>query len=81
MKLYECERNTKVRLLEVPHVPPDAPELKVGDIVDFHHIDGMYSYATVGQRVVHLAAWTEVEPVTHVAAGASDDSSDDPNTV
>ena len=48
MKLYE--------------VPPNS-KIKIGDnILDFKHIDGMYSLCyTQGGEPVHLACWTEVE--------------------
>lgn len=49
MKLYEVPRNTRVKL-------------ETGDEVNFHHIDGMYSYCTDDNgNVLHLAAWTDVE--------------------
>ena len=48
MKLYEVPRDTRVVL-------PNGIE------VDFHHIDGMYSYCVDDDGdVIHLAAWTEV---------------------
>ena len=50
MKLYDVPRNTRV--------------LVDGEVVNFHHIDGMYSYCTTDSGdVVHLAAWTDVEVV------------------
>ncbi len=50
MKLYDVPRNTKV---------------KIGDVVlDFKHVDGMYSKCyTEDGKLVHPAAWTEVEIV------------------
>jgi hypothetical protein len=50
-KLYEVPRNSKIKVEGID------------EIVDFHHIDGMYSYCTVSEGVIHLAAWTEVEIV------------------
>ncbi len=48
VKLYDVPRNTRVRV--------------DGEVVNFHHIDGMYSYCTTNSGdVVHLAAWTDVE--------------------
>ena len=48
MKLYEVPRNTKI----------NSP---LG-ILNFSHIDGMYSYCVNEKNeVVHLAAFTEVE--------------------
>lgn len=63
MKLYEARRNSSVRLLEKPQVPPGAPELNIGEVIKFHHIDGMYSYCHAKDYTepVHIAAWTEVE--------------------
>lgn len=61
MQLHQCLRDSIVRLLEDARVPPGAPPLKKYDLVEFGHIDGMYSYCKKGGEVVHLAAWTEVE--------------------
>ena len=63
MKLYEVPRNTKVRVRENFASPPGAPELKKGDEIMFHHVDGMYSYCTRDGEVVHLAAWADVEVI------------------
>lgn len=65
MKLYECKRNSIVRLLEDQDGPPGSPSFKAGDIIKFHHIDGMYSYCHHKDYVtpIHLPAWTEVEYV------------------
>ena len=50
MKLFEVPRNTRIRL--------NNHEL------DFHHIDGMYSYCVDDAgNVIHLPANTEVEIV------------------
>ena len=49
MKLFEVPRDTRVVLSD-------------GMEVNFHHIDGMYSYCTDDKgEVIHLAAWTDVE--------------------
>lgn len=61
MKLYECPRNSMVRLLEDAKVPPGAPPIHKGDVIAFSHIDGMYSYCRFKDAIVHIAAWTEVE--------------------
>lgn len=50
MKLYELPRNTYFRISGEPQV------------YFFHHIDGMYSYCTFGDYVIHINATTEVEP-------------------
>ena len=65
MKLYDCYRNTMVRVLdELVTVPPGAPGIQHGEILKFHHIDGMYSYCQNEEgEVVHLPAWSEVEYV------------------
>lgn len=49
MKLYDVPRNTRI--------------LVDGEwVVNFHHIDGMYSYCTTDDgEVVHIGAWTDVE--------------------
>lgn len=49
MKLYEVPRNTRISTA-------DGVEL------NFHHVDGMYSYCTDDHgNIVHLPAWTEVD--------------------
>ena len=64
MRLYEVPRNTRVRLLGELTNPPDAPEPHAGEVVNFRHIDGMYSFCTTDDGTVcHPAAWTEVEIV------------------
>lgn len=54
MKLYEVPRKSWIKVI------PEGP------ILFFDHIDGMYSYCldkyeNKTGRVVHIAAWTEVE--------------------
>lgn len=64
MKLYDVHRNTKVRLLEDAKVPIGGKTVKQGDIIDFDHIDGMYSLGKDKDGdFVHIAAFTEVEVV------------------
>jgi len=48
-----------MKLFEVPKYS----RIKIGDtVLDFHHIDGMYSYCTDSNgKVHHLAAWADVE--------------------
>ncbi len=61
MKLYEVPRGSKIRVIGDIKTPPEAKEIKEGDILYFSHIDGMYSYCkTETGEVVHLAAWSEV---------------------
>ena len=51
MKLYDVPPNSTIRIDE--HW-----------VLEFHHIDGMYSYSKDKDgNVVHLAAWTEVEVI------------------
>lgn len=66
MKLYEAKRNSVVEIIDDDvFVPPDSPQLKKGDIIKFHHVDGMYSYchAKDYEDPVHVAAYTEVKYV------------------
>lgn len=50
MELYNVPRNTRIKIGEIQ--------------LNFHHIDGMYSYCTLDNGdVVHPAAWTLVEIV------------------
>lgn len=63
MKLHEVPRGTYIKLAENAHVPPGAPNLKKGDVIKFHRIDGMYSYCTYDGEVVHISAFSEVEIV------------------
>lgn len=49
----------KVKLFNVPINSTIKVE---GQILDFRHVDGMYSLCFDSQgRPVHIAAWTEVE--------------------
>ena len=50
-----------MKLFEVPKYS----RIKVGDMeLDFHHIDGMYSYCTDSEgNAHHIAAWADVEVV------------------
>jgi hypothetical protein len=48
MKLYNVPRNSRIQLSD-------------GTKLNFHRIDGMYSYCTTDDnKPVHLAAWSEV---------------------
>jgi len=52
MKLYEAPRNSKIVV---------KTDNGIEHVLNFHHIDGMYSYCTTNNgEVVHLAAWEEV---------------------
>jgi hypothetical protein len=49
MKLYEVPRYSTIKLDD-------------GTVLDFDHIDGMYSYCTDSEgRAHHIAAWVDVE--------------------
>ncbi len=64
MKLFDVPQNTKIKVLREIGVPPAAPEILEGQILNFHHIDGMYSYCTDDRgKVYHLVAWAEVKIV------------------
>lgn len=64
MKLYDVPRNTVVRLVGDETPPPGGLPAKPGQLIDFHHIDGMYSFChDHNGNVVHIKAWTEVEPI------------------
>lgn len=51
MKLYEAPRDSYVKLPE-------------GEVINFKHIDGMYSFCCIPAGICHVKAWTEVEIVT-----------------
>ena len=64
MKLYNVPRNSKIRIVGDIKVPPSAQNIEEQEILNFSHVDGMYSYCTNSDdEVVHLAAWAEVEIV------------------
>jgi len=65
MKLYEVPQETNVRVIsEEAVIPPAAPIISAGEVIKFHHIDGMYSFChDSAGKIVHLAAWEEVEIV------------------
>lgn len=67
MKLYDCPRNSLVRVIGDPTAPPDAPEVNNNEVVKFYHVDGMYSYCKNEYGdVVHLPAWQEVEVLNEI---------------
>lgn len=64
MKLYEAPRNNRIKIIGDVKVPTSSSQLIVSQELNFHRIDGMYSYCTTDSgEVVHLAAWTEVEVI------------------
>lgn len=64
MKLWDVPRNSKIRVLQNPLIPPRAPTVAIDDVLEFIHIDGMYSLCyNQDKEIVHIAGWTEVEIV------------------
>ena len=64
MKLYDVPRNSKIRVLGDIKIPPAAQNIEEQEVLNFSHVDGMYSYCTRDNgEVVHLVAWAEVEIV------------------
>lgn len=64
MKLYECKNNTTVKVIGSISIPVASKEIRKGDVIQFKHIDGMYSFCIDKDGdVVHLVAWAEVEPI------------------
>ena len=62
MKLYNVPDGSTIKVTGEIATPPAAPEIKEGQILYFHHIDGMYSYCyDLDGNIVHLVAWAEVE--------------------
>ena len=62
MELHKVPRNSKIRVLGDIKTPPASHSIEVDDILEFSHIDGMYSYCKNSKgEVVHLVAWAEVE--------------------
>lgn len=67
MKLYDCNRGDKIRLLDTkfpPDYPPELVEELKKKVWTLRKIDGMYSmcYDEKG-NLHHPAAWSEVEVV------------------
>ena len=75
IKLYDVPRDTWVQVVDNKGaVPPDGLSINSGELLHFHHIDGMYSLCTnLEGMYVHLAAWTEVAIVEN-PEGVSKDS-------
>ena len=63
MKLYDLQPHLKIRIIDEDVKNPLASlKQNTGDVLDFEHIDGMYSLCYDKDRnPVHIAAWTEVE--------------------
>jgi len=66
MKLYDLPRGSYFKLIEDPHVPPDAFKGEKDMQYKLMNIDGMYSYVIGSDdNVYHFAAWTEIEKVNN----------------
>ncbi len=65
MKLYEVPRNSRIRVLsETVESPPCSLSAEKNEVLDFAHVDGMYSLCYRGDgEIVHLSALTDVEIV------------------
>ena len=64
MKLFDVPRNSKIKVIGEIQIPPASKEINEGDILDFKHIDGMYSLCVDKDNdFVHLVAWADVEVV------------------
>ena len=63
MKLYDLQPHLKIRIIDEDVKNPVASlKQNTGDVLDFVHVDGMYSLCYDKDRnPVHIAAWTEVE--------------------
>ena len=62
MKLYDVPRNSKIIVKDNIKTPPASIPIEEGDMLQFHRIDGMYSYCENGKgEVVHLSANADVE--------------------
>ena len=67
MKLYDCPRNSVVRIIGNSSSPPGALEVQPNEVIKFYHIDGMYSYCKNEEGIiVHLPAWQEVEVLKEI---------------
>ena len=64
-KLYELHKGNYFKITdEELKVPIAHDEVDINDTYWFGHIDGMYSFCKDSEgKVVHFAAWTEVEVV------------------
>lgn len=64
MKLHHVPNNTKIRVISEAKTPPAHRDFEEEEILEFGHIDGMYSHCKDKDgNIVHLVAWAEVEIV------------------
>ena len=71
MKLYDCPKGSKIRLVGDVTIPVAHPPLDEGDVLTFDHIDGMYSLCyTLDGAPVHPVVWSDVEIVETEADNA-----------
>lgn len=63
MKLYDVPRGSKIEIIE-GFAPPGGPLIKAGDIMNFSHIDGMYSVCFRDGERVYLNADANVKIIT-----------------
>ena len=63
-KLYNAPRNSFIKLTDSEIGPPGDLGHAVGEVLKFHHVDGMYSFCqTHDGYTTHIPAWAEVEVV------------------
>ena len=72
MKLFDCKRNSWVVPIAETAAPPGARAVQEGELIKFHHLDGMYSYCRDKQgNPCHLPGWQEVRYATDEELGIS----------
>ena len=54
MKLYDVPRNSKIRVVGDIKIPPAAPIIEEQEVLNFSHVDGMYSYCTNNNNEVEM---------------------------
>ena len=59
--LFEVPRNSYIAIVQEDPTRPPGDNIKLGPVLFFHHIDGMYSLCHVSDGTpCHIAAWTDV---------------------
>jgi hypothetical protein len=62
MELHKVPKGSKIRVIGDIKTPPSSHPIEVDDVLEFSHIDGMYSLCLNSEgEAVHLVAWAEVE--------------------